>query len=221
MADLERPLPGQEVGDARQRILEAAEALFAEHGFEGTSVQEITDAAHINKAMLYYYFENKEHLYGGLIESGLVALGKVLDEVLQKPVSPEEKLQDFLERYGEILCQKERVVRLIYREIGGGIESTRHVIESYFVRNVDKLKQIIEEGIARGCFRPVNAAMTATSIFGMMNIFITTYFLTGQSLHPKAVWQHNLDILLNGVRRCGGTPETGQELALSESPEER
>src|SRR5207248_2963179 len=51
------------VETTRQRILEAAGPLFAQKGFEATSVREITDAAGTNVAAVNFHFRSKEHLY--------------------------------------------------------------------------------------------------------------------------------------------------------------
>ena len=54
--------------DARTRILECAEALFAERGFRGARVDEIARRAGVNKALIYYYFKSKQQLLDHLIE---------------------------------------------------------------------------------------------------------------------------------------------------------
>jgi AcrR family transcriptional regulator len=48
--------------DKQIKIMEAAEELFAEKGFSGTSVRDISDAADINVAMISYYFGSKEKI---------------------------------------------------------------------------------------------------------------------------------------------------------------
>src|SRR5262249_36808657 len=68
--------------EARERILRAAEKLFAEKGYAATSVQEITEAAEVNKALLYYYFEDKHDLYVSLIDHGIAEFRRVLNEAL-------------------------------------------------------------------------------------------------------------------------------------------
>src|SRR6476620_770241 len=83
--------------DARARILRAAERLFAEKGFAATSVHEITEAASVNKALLYYYFEDKHSLYVGLIDDGIAEFRRMLDEALCKPGGYADRLRAFVE----------------------------------------------------------------------------------------------------------------------------
>jgi AcrR family transcriptional regulator len=65
---------GRTGGDkTRQRILEVAEELFSKNGFNGTSVSQITKKAQVNKAALYYHFQNKNDLILSMFQ-------KILDD---------------------------------------------------------------------------------------------------------------------------------------------
>lgn len=57
--------------DAKQRILAAATELFSQKGFDATGVSEIAKEAQVNKALIYYYFENKEAILDSLIDAML------------------------------------------------------------------------------------------------------------------------------------------------------
>ncbi|TVQ40892.1 MAG: TetR/AcrR family transcriptional regulator [Spirochaetaceae bacterium] len=59
-------------GDSRARILSCAQELFAQQGFEGARVDEIARRAGVNKALIYYYFRNKQELFDRLVEQFLV-----------------------------------------------------------------------------------------------------------------------------------------------------
>lgn len=74
--------------DSKQRILEAAKEVFVEKGFEGARVDEIARRAGLNKAMLYYYFENKEHIFKELfskVRDGLIHSRGDLFDNLETP----------------------------------------------------------------------------------------------------------------------------------------
>lgn len=55
-------------GDPRERLLDVAEPLFAEHGYNGTSVRVVASAAGVNQALIAYYFGSKEGLYLSVFE---------------------------------------------------------------------------------------------------------------------------------------------------------
>lgn len=57
--------------DPRQRLLDAGLKLFANRGYAGTAVQDITEEARVTKPTLYYYFENKEGLFQALVDQAM------------------------------------------------------------------------------------------------------------------------------------------------------
>ncbi|HQG39237.1 MAG TPA: helix-turn-helix domain-containing protein, partial [Chitinophagales bacterium] len=77
--------------DKREFILDAAERLFAEQGFEAVSVREISKAADINIAMVSYYFGSKEKLYEEVIQRKIMLSDTILIE-LEKHKTYKEKL---------------------------------------------------------------------------------------------------------------------------------
>ena len=70
--------------DAREVLLAAATALFAQKGYAGTSVREIVERAGVTKPVLYYYFENKEGLFRAILEWARELQQEMLGEVLQR-----------------------------------------------------------------------------------------------------------------------------------------
>jgi AcrR family transcriptional regulator len=68
-----------------QRVLDAALELFAEHGFEGTSLQQIADRLGVTKAAVYYHFRSKDDLLSALVEPAFDELDQLLDEADARP----------------------------------------------------------------------------------------------------------------------------------------
>lgn len=106
--------------DTRDRILDTAEALFAERGFAATSVRDIATAAGLTPASLYNHFEGKEALYAAVLERGIAPLMALLDE---PPPGAESAPRhgEILERVMAAFGERPNLPRLIYHEaIGGG-----------------------------------------------------------------------------------------------------
>ena len=82
-----------------QRILEAAKRVFHRKGFEGASMQEIADEAGINKALLHYYYRNKENLFNGVFLEAFQALFQRIFTVLGSDISMEEKIRMIFSTY--------------------------------------------------------------------------------------------------------------------------
>ena len=78
--------------NARERILKAATALFAEKGYASSSVREIVELAGVTKPVLYYYFKNKEGLFRAILEWAVQLQEEVLNSVMGNPGSMLERL---------------------------------------------------------------------------------------------------------------------------------
>jgi AcrR family transcriptional regulator len=75
---------------SRERLIRAAEKLFAEKGYEGTTVKDLTEEAGVNVSMVSYHFGGKEGLYRSCLQSfGGEAL-KMAQRILQPPQTEEE-----------------------------------------------------------------------------------------------------------------------------------
>ncbi|MEU2673456.1 helix-turn-helix domain-containing protein [Streptomyces sp. NPDC007164] len=94
--------PHQRRGNTRQRIQDVALELFAEQGYEKTSLREIAERLEVTKAALYYHFKTKEDILVGIFED----LNRPVEELLawgrEQPRTLETK-KEILNRYGDAL----------------------------------------------------------------------------------------------------------------------
>jgi TetR/AcrR family transcriptional regulator len=100
----------------RERILEAAEAVFARHGLNGTRIRTIAEAAGVNNATLYSYFPSKTDLYEAVIERGIRPLLDLVTEFSASAhdlAATEKLLREGMKHLGE----RPNLSRLIYLEI--------------------------------------------------------------------------------------------------------
>src|SRR6202021_3853702 len=78
--------------ESRAAILRAAAQEFAEHGIAGARTDAIARAAKVNKALLYYYFKDKEALYGAVLDQVFGGLIACVGEVLSRDLPPRDKI---------------------------------------------------------------------------------------------------------------------------------
>ena len=106
--------------DTAARILDAAEEVFADAGLAGARVNAIADAAGVNKAMLYYYFDSKDGLYTAVLERVFGEILAVAESMLG--AVDEENVGAFLAGYRAVLRSHPHFVRLLVRELADGGE---------------------------------------------------------------------------------------------------
>jgi AcrR family transcriptional regulator len=103
--------------DRRQEFVDVATELFAEKGFEGTSIAAIADRLGLTKQALLHYFGSKEKLYGIVLEAiSERAMLKLVEDQLDT-MTPEERLITFFVGYCENGLHDSTDVRLIVREL--------------------------------------------------------------------------------------------------------
>ncbi len=116
--------------DSRERILDAATLHFSEHGYEGARTQAIADEAGVNKAMLYYHFRDKEHLYQETLIHNFVGLFmKVFPLFLQRDQPAGERLLTITELYHSFMGANPLVRSIMLRELAAGGQHLKPIVE--------------------------------------------------------------------------------------------
>lgn len=143
-----------DLNNKQLQILQVAETLFAEKGFEGTSIRDISKEANINVAMVSYYFGSKEKLLEALILLKTSGLKEQLVHLIDENLEPMEKINKLIALYiNRINCNKG-----IYRVLHFELASQKKALEIQSFSEIKKanlksMELIIQEGQAKGVFR--------------------------------------------------------------------
>ena len=112
-----RPIKTPSSPDYRAKIGAVAEALFAERGFDGTSIREIAEQAGTTKALIYHYYDNKEALYQALLEEAVSGVVTQIEAIAADGTEPETQLravvQVFIDAYHDAPHRFQMVQRTI------------------------------------------------------------------------------------------------------------
>ena len=107
--------------DSRSRIVAAAMRQFGEYGLQGARTQAIADEAGVNKAMIYYHFDSKEHLYEEVISGPFrMIAGEVLPVLARSDLPPRERLARVVEGYQRFLLLNPYVRNVMLQELAAG-----------------------------------------------------------------------------------------------------
>src|SRR5512145_2065467 len=115
------PGPERRGEQTRERILDAAEALFADRGFEGTALRDVAARVGIRTPSLYNHFPSKEALYAAVLERVVEPLLALLSELVQADPARRPDSRQVVERVMALLAQRPDLPRLVVHEaLGGG-----------------------------------------------------------------------------------------------------
>jgi AcrR family transcriptional regulator len=154
-------------------ILQVAEQLFADEGFDGTSVREIAKIANINIAMISYYFGSKEKLLEAIVIYRIGSMGLKLENLIQENSTPIEKIDKIIEYYIYQINQNRHVHQIVHNEISN--KKRQINIEAFTElkkNNLNLVTSIVKQGQELGQFqKDVNVALLSPIIIGSLLYF--------------------------------------------------
>lgn len=200
--------------ETAQRILAAAEQHFAARGMAGARTDEIAADAHANKAMLYYYFGNKERLHRAVLENLFRQLREVVYAPASQNATPRERLLRWVNGYFDFLATHRNYPRLVQQEAMNSTPRFQWIVRNYFRPFHKHLSGLIEEGMAAGELRKVDAHQSVFSLLGMTVFYFAAApslsKLVGRNLlSPQALEIRRrslLDFLEHGLMRAEARP---------------
>lgn len=140
--------------DARNKIMQAAELLFADNGFEGTSTRALAQEAGVNLAMISYYFGSKEELYKTLIAERTAPFRHTLETIAQADSASWQKMVLIIENYVDRLFENSKLHQIMYRELGVSNSPVQPQIREHIAQNMQNVNYILQKGIENGEFKP-------------------------------------------------------------------
>ena len=163
----------------RAAILKAALEEFAHEGVTGARTDEIARSAGVNKALLYYYFKDKEGLYNAVLEQVFTGLYTRVNAVLDREdLGPREKMLSYVETHFDYIASSPVYPRLVQRELMRtarySLSLVSRIMEKHGRPVYTKLLKLLETGSESGEFRRLDPPQALTSILGV----IVFYFIS-------------------------------------------
>jgi len=190
-----QPRPAKNAEQSRRAILEAAKKEFGEFGVDGARTESIARAAGVNKALLYYYFTDKEALYGAVLDDVFAMRFQVLGSILESELPAGEKILRFARQHFDYVSGEDHYPRLVQYEMmraaGGNSPHLPRLIHSFFRPMLARVTAVVRQGIAERRLRPVDPIHLVLSIIGV-NVFhvLSAPVLQRLPLSPRT--QHRL-----------------------------
>jgi AcrR family transcriptional regulator len=171
--------------DKKDHILDVAERIFSETGFDGSSTRLISGEANVNMAMLNYYFGSKEGLFLAVIDRKIISFQDILQNLgNDDTISAWEKFEQYIEVYSDRVVNNNCFQKLLYQEmsINKRTELSDKII-TMLMKNVSELIRIIKEGIATGEFKKdADAEMVIATLYGTKNFIVNTPLMSSTLL---------------------------------------
>ena len=163
---------------SRAAILRAAAEEFAEHGIAGARTEAIAREARVNKALLYYYFKDKETLYGAVLDHAFSGLKATVFRVLDSDLPPREKIMTYVGTYFDFIASNQVYPKLMQREMmrarEGHSPHIEKLVKNYFQPIYARVGELLQKGIADGEFRKIDPAHFIPSMVAMIIFYFSS-----------------------------------------------
>ena len=149
----------------------AAAEEFAAHGFDAAGVDRIAARASVNKAMIYYHFQNKRALYIEVLRDMFRAVGARARAIADGPGTAPEKLDAWIDAVIDEAARRPWFPPMMLRELAAG--APRFDPDTFAMMNAvfAAVKDVIEQGQREGVFAEVDPLMTHLTIMPPILIF--------------------------------------------------
>jgi TetR/AcrR family transcriptional regulator len=163
---------------SRAAILQAAVREFAREGVAGARTDAIARSAKVNKALLYYYFKDKEALYGAVLDQVFGGLVAHLGEVFSRDLPPREKILAYAAAHFDYVASHPLYPRIVQGEMMSIARShanhLEQIVKKYFRPLFSRIAEVLKKGQVTGDFRPVDPLHFIPSMIAVIVFYFTS-----------------------------------------------
>ncbi|MCF7804679.1 MAG: TetR/AcrR family transcriptional regulator [Candidatus Marinimicrobia bacterium] len=200
-------------GSPQSEILYAALEEFVQFGKKGARMQSIADRAGVNKALLHYYFSNKENLHQEVLRRIFQYAFSRVSASLEEASEPRDQMRELISRYYDFIAEFPELPRLMIHEIHTNPDEIVAMFSQIFTSREDRnypqaIFEVITQGIQKGQFRQVDPRQFMITILStILFFFVAKPLLTkviGIENEEKFIIQrkaHIQDVLLTYLER--------------------
>ena len=149
----------------KRKIFETSMKLFAEKGYDATSIEEITATVGVAKGTLYYHFSSKEEIFNFLVEEGVKLLKNSIAIKTDKLENSLDKLRAIVLIQIKILVKYENFITIILSQIWGN-DPRSQMCRKYVFEYIQMIEEIVKQGIQKGEIIEGDSNVIASGIFG-------------------------------------------------------
>lgn len=172
---------------SRAAILRAAGREFAANGIAGARTDAIAREARVNKALIYYYFKDKETLYGAVLDDAFLGMRASVFQALDSDLPPQQKLTAYVGAYFDFIASNQIYPRLMQREMMRAREGdSTHIdrlVKIYFRPIYTRLGELLAQGIAQGEFRKVDPVHFIPSMLAVIVFYFSSARVMQRIVH--------------------------------------
>jgi AcrR family transcriptional regulator len=199
---LKDPIPASGKGKRASHVYRIAAEIMCQKGYEGTSMNDIAEAAGLTKAGIYHYIRGKEELLFEIMTYAMDNLDERVIAPAQEIADPEERLRAIVEGHTKSLLKGVGAITIVLEEMPALTAAHRRIIKGRKRAYFDFIRQTLQELESEGKLRDINLTTAAFSLLGMI-LWISRWYRRDGKLSADQVLHDYVEIAMNGVLKGG------------------
>jgi AcrR family transcriptional regulator len=183
----------------RQRLLDAAEQVFADKGYHGTVVDDIIRASDSSKGGFYFHFPNKQAIFLSLVDKLVPRLAAAIDRAIAAETDPIAQLDAALRTVLETFGRHRQLSKILLIEAVG----LGHGFDEKLMRTRGRFAGMIQthldRAVAAGAIEPQDTTLIAWAWFGAINEIVVRWLATGEPAYLEDTLPTLRVVLLRSV----------------------
>jgi len=183
----------------KRKIFETSMKLFAEKGYEATSIEEITATVGVAKGTLYYHFSSKEEIFNFLIEEGIKLLQNSIDIKTSKRNNYIDKIKAIVLIQIKIVAKYEDIITILLSQFWGN-EERHKKCQNLVFDYIGKIEKIVQEGMEKEEIKKGEVSAIASEIYGLICSTLIYKKREGKDMDIMKLYQEYENTVINGLR---------------------
>jgi AcrR family transcriptional regulator len=183
----------------KRKIFETSMKLFAEKGYDATSIEEITATVGVAKGTLYYHFSSKEEIFNFLVEEGIKLLQNSIDIKTAKFSNYIDKIKAIVLIQIKIVVKYEDLITILLSQFWGN-EARHQKCRKHILEYVNKIENIVNEGIKKGEIRQGNPQAIASEIYGLICSSLVYKARSKEKIDTMKLFKEFENTVIEGLR---------------------
>lgn len=183
----------------KRKIFETSMKLFAEKGYDATSIEEITATVGVAKGTLYYHFSSKEEIFNFLVEEGIKLLQNSIDIKTAKRENYIDKIKAIVLIQIKIVAKYEDIITILLSQFWGNEERNKKC-QNHVYEYINKIEKIVQEGIEKQEIKNGDVRAIASEIYGLICSTLIYKKREGVEMDIMKLYHEYENTVINGLR---------------------
>jgi AcrR family transcriptional regulator len=205
------------LGSRREEILDAATALFAEHGFSDTVTQELAEKLHVGKGTIYRCFPSKRELFLAAVDRVMRRMRAHVDAQIAPIEEPLERVAQAIRAYLSFFAEHPQFVELLIQERAHFKDRKKPTYFEHQDNNVVRWRELFRSLMAEGRVRPMPVERITDVLSNLVYGTMFTNHFAGQAKPSDQQASDILDIIYHGVLAPDLSRESPAKAAAEEA----